>query len=344
MLAWPAPAQPKVLHPDYLLKRGEVQRYGDWLVGCDNQAACTVIGFPKLKVPQPGEPALAEMGLRISLSGSFDPALSVAIFPLGGPPKSATFGAANPFTLSPPGKGQTAPRRFGYATTALHEDEAGAALGKLVRGEPMLGYSARSGQPIVRFPGDQFARAYRAMQARREHLLKDLANRAIDRLPEKQHRIAAIPQIVSGYMPILAAKTCGGSITWDLRRYSFANGPELWSYACKDAEDPTRTFWQMSWQADQPTKPLSLPDPRDGAVHAGTRGLENAVFDFDFGVLREYRFKKGRQDCGIFRAWGFTQGGWRLLERREMPLCKGLSPNDWIRTHYSPADGAGPDE
>jgi hypothetical protein len=90
--------------------------------------------------------------------------------------------------------------------------------------------------------------------------------------------------------------------------------------------------------------PLDLPEPRGGPIAAGRDGLENAVFDWDFGVLRSYAYVMGHEDCGVMRAWGFTAQGWRLLERREMPLCRGLEPSDWIRTHFTPSNGAGPDE
>jgi len=53
---------------------------------------------------------------------------------------------------------------------------------------------------------------------------------------------------------------------------------------------------------------------------------------------------QGRTDCGVFRVWGYTNQGWKLLERREMPLCKGLEPHEWVRTYFAPTGGAGQDE
>jgi hypothetical protein len=91
-------------------------------------------------------------------------------------------------------------------------------------------------------------------------------------------------------------------------------------------------------------QPLRLPDPRDGEQQAGLDGLADAVFDFDFGVLRTLQPRGGRQDCGVARAWAFTGSGWLLLDRREMPLCIGLAPAHWIVTHTARSDRVPPDE
>ena len=193
------------------------------------------------------------------------------------------------------------------------------------------------------------------MQRRRWALLKDIADTAIEELPgelpdgssmpipDKHRRLSAMPHIVSGFAPILAHSLCKHSFMQDMRLYRFTNGADLWSYACDDGY-PSRTYWQITSGEGKSSVSLSLPEPRERKVDAGSQGLENAVFDFDFGILREYKFQNRREDCGSFRAWGYTDSGWQLLERREMPLCKGLRPNDWIRTHHTPTDGTGPDE
>lgn len=349
-----AGAEAKSLHPDFQLMRGEVQQYGDWLVGCSNTAECIMLGFPGLKPDGRREADVTGMGLRISLSGTIDPALTVEIFPFGTKPTAT--GPAKPFHLGGPGESEASARQFGYARSVLLEDEAGAVLAALGKGEALFGYAPQTGQAIVRFPGDQFARAYRAMQARREALVQELAAKAAEDLPgelpdgsampgpDPLRRRIAVPVMISGFAPILAARKCGASPMRDMRRYRFSGGAELWSYVCGDAGQVQLTFWEMAPDAAAKTAPLDLPETRGRPVRAGTDGLANAQFDFDFGVLRNYRFQPGRTDCGTFRAWGFTQNGWHLLQRKEMPLCMGLEPGDWIETHFQPTSGSGPDE
>ncbi|MCW3834699.1 DUF1176 domain-containing protein [Sphingomonas canadensis] len=102
-----------------------------------------------------------------------------------------------------------------------------------------------------------------------------------------------------------------------------------------------RSCWLWQRRAGGQPAPLLLPEPVDRRrIDAGAAGLDNALFDFDFGILRSYSFRPGREDCGIFRAWAYTAAGWRMAERREMPVCRGLAPPDWIRTYRAPAEGA----
>lgn len=163
-------------------------------------------------------------------------------------------------------------------------------------------------------------------------------------VPEKLKRIPAVETIVSGFVPILADGRCRNDFMRNPRQFRFANGAILWSFECEQKSGLTRTLWDMTPGPNALAAPLDLPEPRNGKIRAGVDGLEAATFDWDFGILRSYQYLNGQQDCGIFRAWGYTQNGWHLLERREMPLCKGLSPDQWIRTHYTPTDGAGPDD
>jgi hypothetical protein len=157
-------------------------------------------------------------------------------------------------------------------------------------------------------------------------------------------RIPAIETMVSGFVPILAEGRCRNDFMQNPRQYHFANGAILWSFECSKEPGSARTLWDMAQNANAIAVSVDLPEPRDRRVRAGVDGLDNVTFDWDFGILRSYQYLNGREDCGTFRAWGYTENGWHLLERREMPLCKGLSPDNWIRTHYTPTDGAGPDE
>lgn len=350
-------AQAKSVHPDYQLLCGEVQQYGDWLVGCDNNAECTMIGFPETTAPHGPDVAAHAMAIQISLkrTANLIPAIELVPFALNDGRK-ASDDKAEPFVLNIKYDGVAISPDHGFSRQELPPVEAAAVIRHLGLDKPLEGTALSNGKVIVRFPKAEFKRAFTAMQKRHVRLQKELAKKAIDEqpggLPEgnsmpmqaKHRRIPAMPLILPGLAPIYVAKNCGDSPIAATRRYGFPDGTELWSYSCDDGSYPSRTYWETAPKASMLTTPLSLPEPRDVTIHAGLDGLDNAVFDFDFGILRAYKYQKNREDCGTFRAWGFTENGWQLLERREMPLCMGLNPNDWIRTHYTPTDGAGSDE
>jgi hypothetical protein len=352
-----ADVQAKSLHPDYRLMRGEVQQYGDWLVGCDNAAACTIVGFPKpiIAVDSDGPPT-ADMAVRISFAGTDGTPPVVEILPIGYSSEASTSVTHTTyrFKLSL-GSRQLEPL-YNFTVTILNQTEADFLLHALEKGLKLAGVDEQTGNIAIRFPADRYKTALLAMGVQRAALQKQIADEAIDNLPGelpdgstmpvpgKLKRITAVETIVSGFVPILVDGRCRNDFMTNPRQYHFANGAILWSFECSKASGDTRTLWDMAPEANAIAAPLNLPEPRDGTVRAGVDGLEGVIFDWDFGILRSYDFLNGREDCGTFRAWGYTQNGWHLIERREMPLCKGLSPDQWIRTHYIPTDGAGPDE
>lgn len=351
-----ASACAKSLHPDYQLLRGEVQRYGDWLVGCDNQAQCEMLGFPATIVAIDGDgPKTADMGVRVSFSGQAGIAPTIEIRPVNDLDMARNGDMRTPHRFKLSANGKQSDHLHSYTPTMLAETEAYFVPNALEKGLTLAGVDSATGRVAIRFPADRFQQAYVGMQKRRSQLLREMEDKAIDDLPGelpdgstmpvagKHRRRPAKAVMVSGFAPIFANKNCAVDIMMDMRRYIFSGGAELWSYQCDDGS-LTRSYWQMAPDGSALAVPLDLPEPRDGGVRAGTQGLENAIFDWDFGILRSYQYQPGRADCGTFRAWGYTDNGWQLLERREMPLCKGLEPHNWIRTHFTPTDGAGPDE
>lgn len=347
-------ATAKSIHPDYLLRRGEVQRFGDWLTACDNNAACTMIGFPgTLAVPEADPPA-HDVAIQISWSGPA--ADSIPVVELVTLMISAAGSPAQQFVLNVEYDVAAISPPHGFSRHQLLPMEAIAVLEHLGHGKRLVGNALTNHKVIVRFPAAEFRPAFRALRSRREKLLEEANDKAIDELPgelpdgstmpvapKQYRRIPAVPFMVSGLAPVRSHGKCGHGFMQDMRDYRFADGTALWSYVC-EGEAPPRTYWEMVPRAVAESRPLNLPEPRGAIVQAGSNGLENAIFDFDFGILRAYNYQQGREDCGTFRAWGFTTNGWQLIERREMPVCKGLAPADWIRTYYQPTDGAGPDE
>lgn len=352
-----ASAEAKSLHPDYQLMRGELQLYGDWLVGCDNYAECTIIGFPQpVSAVDNDGPATADMAIRISFAGENGTPPVVEMFPLPKPEAACSrcIPQLQRFRLSASGK--LSETVYGYAHVVPVQSEADFLLYAYENGLRLAGVDQQTGQPVIRFPGSQFKIALRAMREQRARLQKKLADEAIDNLPGelpdgstmpvpgKLKRIAAVETIISGFVPILEEGRCKNDFMVRPHQYHFANGAIMWSFDCGNGADASRTLWDMASGPNALAEPVDLPEPREGRIRAGIDGLEGAIFDWDFGILRSYQYLNGREDCGTFRAWGYTQNGWHLLERREMPLCKGLPPEQWIRTHYTPTDGAGPDE
>lgn len=365
-------AEAKTLYADYKLLRGEVQQYGDWLVGCDNNAECMMLGFaqiPPKHAPREGAPLLPEMVVRISYAGSPNAASTIApvvgIFPVPDGAADATINSAHGcnrrttplyrFTLHAGGK--SFGRTFELTATAdssattLSAEEADYVLQAYEASSILSGVDPTTGQTSVRFPNTQFTSALHAMRAQRKKLRERRGAMASDNTPGdssdgsvapthiKPVRIRAKETIVSGFVPIARSHRCPDSVV-NLRQFQFANGAMLWGFQCSQGTDQSRTRWYMASGPGLLATPLNLPEPREGTIRAGVEGLANAVFDLDFGILRSYEHRPGREDCGVFRAWGYTDQGWHLIERREMPLCKGLALNDWIRTHYLPTEGA----
>lgn len=348
----------KSLHPDYRLLRAEVQQYGDWLVGCDNAGNCTMLGFPKEQIVQKGpEGEVIDMGLQISLNGvetQTEPIVELA--PISRTVELQTTGVKpRPFVLSVEFETAHLSQPHGFARQQLVPAEAAAVMKHLRAGKQLAGTDLAKGRAIVRFPQLRTREALRVMQSRRAALLEQLADKAIDDLPgdpsdgsampvpTRHRRKAATELMVSGFSPIFANNRCQRSILTNVRHYRFSGGEELWSYRCDDGS-ATRSYWQMAPNAASVAIPLVLAETRGGKVQAGVEGLDNATFDWDFGMLRSYEYQAGREDCGTFRAWAYTNDGWQLIERREMPLCEGLTPENWIRTYSQPTTGAGPDE
>lgn len=334
-------AQAKSLHPDYLLLRGEVQQYGDWLVACDNGGDCTMLGFPRPAQAEECDYAVVDMAIRISLTGPPGSDPVVELEPFGRQAAPAEPGrSSRPFVLNVDYDRAETAQPHGFSRHALSAPEAAGAIEHLAQGKALLGRSASDGKVRVRFPGNDFARAYQALQRRRQDLLAQSRQETLLR------RIPAKPLIVSGYAPILSSNRCGKVPGRNFERFQFADGAELWVYECADGQTTRSAHLAMAGRGGTQAVPLRLPDQREGPVDATGKGLfvGDFAFDFDFGILRLYQLDQARSDCGTFRAWGYTAQGWVLLERREMPLCRGLDPDRWIRTYHRSTLGAGPDD
>lgn len=76
----------------------------------------------------------------------------------------------------------------------------------------------------------------------------------------------------------------------------------------------------------------SLPTP-DLPTTQGMAGfLPNGWFDHASGQLHALELGRQDGDCGSSLTWQWTAAGFRLAEARRMPLCTGLAQAQWPRT------------
>ncbi len=354
----PSP-EAKSSHPDARLLRGEVLQKGDWLVACDNGGDCTMLGFPQARAAgSDAGSTTIDLALQISLKRSPDAAAPVVELVRFGrtAASQSTSRASPPFLLDiqarsdggvvPNGHGPIIVPVHDRARASLGQREALAVLNHLSAGRSLGGREVGGESATVQFPRHGTQEALRTLK--RAHYALSVRLRANPAATAQKTgpawRLRATPAMVSGFVPVLTRNSCASRGTRNFRRFTFSNGADLWIYECEDQPARHIEFLAMSDRSGKLAAPIELPDPRDGPVPAGRKGLSGRgfAFDFDFGILRHYAFAGEREDCGIFRAWGYTAHGWRLLERREMALCMGLPPEHWIRTHTEASSGAGP--
>lgn len=338
----------KTLHPQADILAGHVKQIGDWWVACDNVGECTVMGFPErnLSPPGPGQES-ADMAIQVALFGpEFPTAPAVHLIPVvGGALAPTADGQPAPFvfdmhygtadcTLAATLDGGLAPTH-GYARHQLPDYEVPLVLRQLSDCPPLTGRRIDREGATIRFPYLGAAEALRAAHSARLHLTRRAASEAAREAPPAV-RLTAEPVMVSGTAALSARNSCPDGRTRNAERFALGDGASLWVYECAAEPAGSRRRYAMSASGEGAPQPVALPDPRDGPVAAGAVGLVHSSFDWDFGIVRAYEFAGENEDCGIFRAWAYTQSGWLLIERRDMPVCRGLQPTEWIRTHYVP--------
>ncbi len=287
-----------------------LQRFGDWLVGCDNRARCTALGIPP-EAENSGTTRRRGVILRITADASTRTAPEVELLPFGDGSPPIMLGVADSPGI--PLQGSRRPLEARQAETWLAALRGG--IGIEARGVPAGTFSLPSAQG--------FTAAWAVLT--RPHA--PAANTAPPR------RVPARETIISGHPPrqITGFQCPAGGTHGQWRRFSWDGGAELWSIACTGAGEPT-LHWLHSRPGAAPS-PLRLPDAGRPSIDAGAAGLTDAEFLFDFGILRARAGPPGREDCGIERGWGFNGSAWSLLVRLEMPACVGLERADWIATH-----------
>lgn len=321
--------------------RADVRTFGNWIVGCDNKAECTAVGTHDVP-PDPDKPTVVlRIGVdRRSLSG-FD----LAIIPI---PRGNS--AAGAMTVICPECARDAAGSGEADTVQLHGQRIAIAD---MRGAHWLDALGK-GRPIaVAWPGSahsatvdasSFLEAWIYLAKTRGDLMRQASfERALPSLqagqprPERNRSLPGqevVPPNPSGIAQLTRACPSGANPVHH-RQFVLSGNSTLWSVQCHQGSART-IHWYQATHSDDPPAPIELPDADRGQLTVGERGFEESVFDFDFGILRARSGPAMREDCGIRRAWGWDGRTWVLLERRDMPACIGLSPNDWIRTYSAP--------
>jgi hypothetical protein len=107
---------------------------------------------------------------------------------------------------------------------------------------------------------------------------------------------------------------------------------------CPLANAPTQ--WFIERAGDPVPHPVDWPgEPRPSRGSKGV--LYGAFFFASEGIFRATRHIGGRADCGITEAWAWEGEAFAMIDRREMPVCRGIPQKHWIVTYR--ADTISPD-
>ncbi len=282
-----------------------IARHGDWMVGCDNLGRCAALGMSSA-IDATG----AGVAIRIAGDALAPGGWSMALIPIGASPSGLTIGPSAD-ALVP----ADARRDLDAAQTARWLDALRSGVPITLHGPDAARWSAPS--------AEGFTQAWRELS--RARLTMPPGTRG----PERRRLAPAVEVFSSSRLPVQMLHVACPDGGRDLRRFAWANQATLWSVTCAGP----RQLWLLEPAPYQSLVPLQLPDAGAASIAAGTAGLTNSAFEFDFGILRASEHPPGREDCGIQRAWAFDGREWYLLERREMPRCVGLEPSDWIATY-----------
>lgn len=325
LLAWAVSLGGVAAQAESAMPLSTVMVIGDWTVGCDHSGECTMIGFPPLDTG--GGRIRLPMPLRLRFPAGDAETPIIETMGIGGS-MGVTDGieTTGPFTLPIRGHNGaqhhigTGPTRFDAATAPI--------IFRMLQN----GVSLKAWNPFhtlaIEFPERGFADAYGVMRLMRGRLTE------LTRNPEPAVTIIRgepmmLPSVPPRGLPPQSRCPCG---TWDSHRtrHDLNAGRELWGLHCTaDGLNP-RSFFSILDQGESEAKPLLLPHGPVEAIDAATFGLTNVSIDLDFGVLRAQFFMDTSQSCGASWVWGNTAQGFVLIEKRVMPLCRGVPIHEWI--------------
>ncbi len=323
--------------------RAELRAFANWIVGCDNRAECTAIGWPA----GPADPGAPSVAIRIGVDRTSFSGFSFAIIrlPSSSNDRRPIIVSCQSCSRATGASGSHGADRIEVIDQRIDVTEMRGArwLDSIGKGHS-IGAAWSDGPPSATIDTSAFMDAWKHLAQRRGALMRgamsaDIASSPLARsLTEDAPRAAPSIEVTPSGAPALlpGLGNCpAGTDKASYRQFALPAAASLWGVACEKGGVATQHWFQTEGPAGNPS-PLMLPDADRGPLNAGDPGFAESMFDFDFSILRARSGPAGRQDCGVQRAWGWNGRTWVLLERREMPVCIGLEPSDWVRTYATP--------
>jgi hypothetical protein len=277
--------------------QGDVLRFGSWVVGCSNLRVCTAIA--PVSEAENGDQAAH---VRLTFTADKPQPHAAAIVREVGPVEDLSAEVAQ----------------------SLMRD----LLDPLTH--PATYASPRGGRFAV--PRDGFAGLTQALDLWRAAPPQHLRSlETVTPLPARPLRDAQVPLVVAK-----AGKLCPNNHSAAApQAWQGAGGTRLWQVHCANEGTNSISFWFYSSAPGAPIEAFHFED-RDGPAQA-----YNSQLDAESGTLHMVHYFGGQQiyrheDCGIYRSYGWTVKGLKLIEKRFMPVCgTRLDPEDWIVTYQA---------
>lgn len=106
----------------------------------------------------------------------------------------------------------------------------------------------------------------------------------------------------------------------------------MYWFPCKDKSGAYNFLYALIIdQRGKPLREVEFKLPREVAATADGGVEMNMNPGFDESTQTMTLFNKGRgiADCGQASDWVWDGRGFRLIQSKQMPTCKGVAPNDW---------------
>lgn len=291
LLAACSAVQAKSRRPDHRLD-GVALRFGSWVVGCSNLRVCAAIA-PVREFENGDQPA----HVRLTFTADKAQPHAAAIVREDGPVEELSAEAAHRLArdlLDP---------QFDPATLVS------------------------TGGSRFAVPRDGFAGLTQALALWRAAPPQQMRPfDTVTPLPARPLRDAEVPPVVSR-----AGKLCPDNhsgvapLAWQ-----GAGGARLWQVHCANEGLNSVSFWFYSSTPGAAIEAIRFED-RDGPAQAF-----NSQFDAESGTLHMVHYFGGQyiyrhEDCGVYRSYGWTVKGLKLIEKRFMPVCgTRIDSEDWI--------------
>lgn len=271
---------------------------GDWVMRCDTMSHCRIVGMAKDR----GRPRVL-----VTIDRSAEPGANYQVMlmftGLDGPPPSLRLFLKHPRTIPPP-------LRLNF-----EEEMPGAGFLRQDTVKHFLRLASLDAPTEIQLSGLHYADMPRGsiglMLARIERVQHEApALPASDNDAPFDMTFLRMESAVLDEVPGEATRICGRVANRGVRGWRL-----------------DREVWM--WIVDCPGRSRILIQRGEGAVQP-MGGLPAGVASFDPPMLTVTARKDGRADCGTQHLFGWSAGeGFMAVERREMPICRGIAPSFW---------------